>query len=528
MRNYSIIFVLAMLLFCNVVTSFAVFSTPHVWGPTDKAFRTWFNANFAAIEAALGTDAITTAQILDGTILNEDIDASAAIVLTKLSESVIQADGGQAFTGSVSHGDFNITNLGTLALDEIGADDATKGITIELSDNLTISAQFKEATNEYMAFVTTDAGEQIRLSQHVNIDGGTLTFNNSEADLDWRFAGSGETNLFYGDSGNDRIGIGTTTPGYLFEVAGDAYVSGVLYAGTTATYFDTDGNLITKDTGTVGILSGGHIMFDDTTNDEINLWDARVVISDSDDALSPSNLFLIYSDDNVASMNLSTGSSSADSFVRYDVFTGFTTKSWVSGVDNSNGDAFVITDSTAPTTSTNFLIEANGFVGIGTSNAASEMDVGGGTVSSIDGTDDLLVKDDAEINGKLFVDETADITGDINSAGSIFSDNVYVEDWTTCNGGGNVYTITHNLATTHVQVQIMISETANFTGDEFIVGGTMTIDSGSNRYGVTVCDIDTNAIKIVTGANIYLGYDSAGSTKSITNGYMRVTVFAWE
>ena len=50
-------------------------------------------------------------QILDGSIVNADINASAAIALTKLAEAVIQADGGQAFTGDQPMGSNKLTGL---------------------------------------------------------------------------------------------------------------------------------------------------------------------------------------------------------------------------------------------------------------------------------------------------------------------------------------------------------------------------------------------------------------------------------
>lgn len=49
-------------------------------------------------------------QIRDDTITNAKIASGAAIALSKLSESVIQADGGQAFTGNQSMGGNKLTN----------------------------------------------------------------------------------------------------------------------------------------------------------------------------------------------------------------------------------------------------------------------------------------------------------------------------------------------------------------------------------------------------------------------------------
>jgi hypothetical protein len=55
-------------------------------------------------------------------------------------------------------------------------------------------------------------------SGNVSLDGGTFTFNESGADLDFRFEGDTDQNLLFGDAGNDRIGIGTGTPGYSLDI----------------------------------------------------------------------------------------------------------------------------------------------------------------------------------------------------------------------------------------------------------------------------------------------------------------------
>ena len=69
--------------------------------------------------------------------------------------------------------------------------------------------------------VDLDVVGTFRASGNTDIDGGTFTFNTSEADLDARFAGSGETNLIYLDAGNDRVGINTATPTADFTVEGE-------------------------------------------------------------------------------------------------------------------------------------------------------------------------------------------------------------------------------------------------------------------------------------------------------------------
>lgn len=71
--------------------------------------------------------------ISSGVIVDADINASAAISLSKLAEAVIQADGGQAFTADQSMGGFKLTSLanGTIATDAVNKgqlDAATAGL----------------------------------------------------------------------------------------------------------------------------------------------------------------------------------------------------------------------------------------------------------------------------------------------------------------------------------------------------------------------------------------------------------------
>lgn len=54
-------------------------------------------------------------------------------------------------------------------------------------------------------------------------------------------------------------------------------------------------------------------------------------------------------------------------------------------------------------------ITGDGNVGIGTASPSADLDVGGGTATSIDGAGDLLVADDVEVNGSIYVADTLGI-----------------------------------------------------------------------------------------------------------------------
>ena len=93
--------------------------------------------DFSVNTAMLNTDSVTSIKIDDGTIVNADINDSAAIAVSKLS-GVMPSAGG-TFSGDVSFGDNNITNVGTIALDTIKGDaDDNTNINFAGSDTINI------------------------------------------------------------------------------------------------------------------------------------------------------------------------------------------------------------------------------------------------------------------------------------------------------------------------------------------------------------------------------------------------------
>ena len=70
------------------------------------------------------------------------------------------------------------------------------------------------------------AGGTLTSAGNVSLDTGTFTFNTSEGDYDVRFAGDSETNLLYIDASTDRVGINTASPGVDLDVVGTFRASG--------------------------------------------------------------------------------------------------------------------------------------------------------------------------------------------------------------------------------------------------------------------------------------------------------------
>ena len=77
--------------------------------------------------------------------------------------------------------------------------------------------------------------------------GATTIFNESGANVDFRIEGDSEANLFYVDAGNNRVGVGTSSPAYPLTVNSDTSGQGLAIYGRSAddigelAFFENDG-----------------------------------------------------------------------------------------------------------------------------------------------------------------------------------------------------------------------------------------------------------------------------------------------
>jgi hypothetical protein len=114
-------------------------------------------------------------------------------------------------------------NGGAIDGTTIGANSAAAG-TFTTATATSVNATNYRANDGTAAIVITDSTGAVAVSTaltatgNVSVDGGTFTFNDTGADLDFRFEGDNDANLLFGDAGNDRIGIGTNTPNYVLDM----------------------------------------------------------------------------------------------------------------------------------------------------------------------------------------------------------------------------------------------------------------------------------------------------------------------
>ena len=88
------------------------------------------------------------------------------------------------------------------------------------------------------------ANGTLDVTGNTSLDGGTFVFNESSADVDFRIEGNGDANLFFTDAGNDRVGIKTNSPSTELDVVGGIKATGnVDFDGGSFTFNESSASL---------------------------------------------------------------------------------------------------------------------------------------------------------------------------------------------------------------------------------------------------------------------------------------------
>ena len=141
--------------------------------------------------------------------------------------------------------------------------------TAEIADQAVTNAKVNNSAAIAGTKISPDFGSQaISTTGGLSINGATV-FNESGADVDFRIEGNGDANLFKVDAGNDRIGIGTSSPDNLLH----------LFESSTTQTANTESQLVLEKNSNSGItiLSGftsnGRILFGDSGDNDIGQID---------------------------------------------------------------------------------------------------------------------------------------------------------------------------------------------------------------------------------------------------------------
>ena len=151
------------------------------------------------------------------------------------------------------------------------------------------------------------ANGTLAVAGNVSLDGGSFTFNESSADLDFRIEGNGDANLFFTDAGNDRECIKTNSPSTELDVVGGIKATGnVDFDGGSFTFNDSSASLDFRiETNTLT-----HAFFSDGSADKIGFGTS-----------SPTSAFVTIDQANasgaVAVLTLDQGDEDQE-FIRFD------------------------------------------------------------------------------------------------------------------------------------------------------------------------------------------------------------------
>ena len=150
----------------------------------------------------------------------------------------ILADGTRPFTGNQSFGDFNITNVGDIALDSI-SDDAGVANSLSIANLNTAYDHSQDNTQAHSDYMTNNGDTG---TGDYGFDG-AVTINEAGADKDFRVEGVGQPNALFVDGATGRIGVGTNAPLSMFHIQSplDGFMS-----------FEDTGNGVRYDMGSVG------------------------------------------------------------------------------------------------------------------------------------------------------------------------------------------------------------------------------------------------------------------------------------
>ena len=222
-------------------------------------------------------------------------------IISNASGAAVRADLNNALAAIVSNNS-NASSPSTTYAYQWWADTTTGQLKLRNSSNNgwitiieldgTILMGDGSAASPGLAFATdtntgifTNAADKIGFAtggvERLEIGSSEVVFNDGSNDVDFRVESNGETHMLFVDAGNDRIGIGTSSPDTVLHInpAADAYITiqpgntdgnaGILFdnsAGTQEAFFlyDTDDNYLrfgTNDTEVLRIDNDGNLQF---------------------------------------------------------------------------------------------------------------------------------------------------------------------------------------------------------------------------------------------------------------------------
>ena len=194
----------------------------------------------------MSTEAVETWYIVDdatthsGNTLTFKPSGGTGVPLVQGAKHILYSDGSTMFDvlddcGNITAngtldvaGDINF-NGGTFVFNEAGAD---KDFRIE--GNTATHLIFTDAGNDRVGInnaspsVELDVTGAVKATGNIDFDGGSFTFNDSSASVDFRIETNTLTHAFFSDGSADKIGFGTSSPTSAFVTIDQASSTGAI------------------------------------------------------------------------------------------------------------------------------------------------------------------------------------------------------------------------------------------------------------------------------------------------------------
>jgi predicted acyltransferase (DUF342 family) len=239
-----------------------------------------------------------------------------------------------------------------------------------------------------------------------------------------------DTNTFHVDAETNRVGLGTTTPGYLLDVRGAANV-GTL---TTTTGTVTNGTHSTsKDTG-VFVLTQGGLGVEANIHSTNVFAVSHIAVGTSE----TSNTFDVRGTSNVGAL-VATSTHISDATAVSSKTTGALQVTGGVGIqgdihathvnfEDVEADSVTVTDATAATDKTSGALQVTGGVGIQgdlyaadtTLDSVKPLNMSTNTLPITDGSKKLVNSFITQDNGAIIISANVEITGNISVVGNSF------------------------------------------------------------------------------------------------------------
>ena len=359
------------------------------------------------------TGTVTSTMLLDGTILNEDINASASIAYSKLatltSGNIVLGSSANVATSTAVTGDVTITNAGVTAIAagvivnaDVNASAAIAGSKVApdfgaqniVTTGSSTAATFNPTgTTAPVTGVYSPGANRLGITtnsvERVEFGTSEVVFNDDAADYDFRIEGDTNSNLFFADASAEAVGIRTATPVSEFNVSvgnggnitisntNDAHSAGLAFGDTTS----NSSGRITYDhsTNALGIIADGTQRL---TINNAAATSTLPVVHPLGAAATPSLTFTGDTNTGIYSPGADQLAISTNGTGRLRVSSTGTVE--IVGAGTIGSTQAVSFNGSAPVNS--MALDSSGRLGIGTSTPGAKLDVSGDVIFNGGGT----------------------------------------------------------------------------------------------------------------------------------------------